>query len=200
MTSGINVLERFGQALMMVSAWPGRVASWFVLPMMLGVLLAVIGSMMRIQELFGWGSSIPLFGNNLSIIDLGELQWHLFAVMVMLSGAYAMAEDRHVRVDLLYAKFGPCGKAVVDIVGDAILLLPFCAIIGWLSLGFVNLAYISGEQSDYGGLSDRYLVKAILPIGLGLLFAAGLGRIIRNVGILLNRAQVNRQSGDVSHG
>ncbi|HEY9566838.1 MAG TPA: TRAP transporter small permease subunit, partial [Thalassobaculum sp.] len=99
-------------------------------------------------------------------------------------GVYTFAEDRHVRVDFLHAKLGPRGRAVVDIVGDLVLLLPFCAVVGWLSLRFVDLAYRSGELSDYGGLIDRYLVKAFLPIGLGLLFAAGFGRIIRNVGLL----------------
>src|SRR3546814_15210388 len=102
----------------------------------------------------------------------------------MLGGVYTFAEDRHVRVDFLHAKLGPRGRAVVDIVGDLVLLLPFCAVVGWLSLRFVDLAYRSGVLSDYGGLIDRYLVKAFLPIGLGLPFAAGFGRIIRNAGPL----------------
>jgi TRAP-type mannitol/chloroaromatic compound transport system permease small subunit len=76
------------------------------------------------------------------------------------------------------------------VLGDVFLLLPFCAIIFWLSLGFVDMAFRSGEKSDYGGLTDRYLVKAVIPIGLALLFACGLGRIIRNIGFLLSgRAQ-----------
>ncbi len=188
MTSSPNALERAGQALIQVSAWPGRAGSWLIVPMMFGVLLAVIYAAMRLQSLFGWGFSIPLFGNDLTVIDLGELQWHLFAVMVMLSGAFTYAENAHVRVDLVYSRISPRSRAVVDLVGDALFLLPFCAIVGWLSLRFVALAFNSGEQSDYGGLTDRYLVKSLLPIGLGLLFFAGLGRIIRNIGFLLNPA------------
>src|SRR3546814_13226602 len=102
----------------------------------------------------------------------------------MLGGVYTFAEDRHVRVDFLHAKLGPRGRAVVDIVGDLVLLLPFCAVVGWLSLRFVDLAYRSGEMSDYGGLIGCCLVKAILRIGLVLLSAAGCGRNIRNVGLL----------------
>lgn len=186
MTSSITLLERIGHALMTASAWPGRVSSWLILPIILAVLVAVAGTMMRMGELFGWGFSIPLFGTHLTISGLAELQWHLFAVIVMLGGTYTFAEDRHVRVDFIYAKFGSRGKAMVNIFGDLALLLPFCAIVGWLSLRFVDLAYRSGEQSDYGGLTDRYLVKAILPIGMAFLFAAGLGRVIANIGLLLS--------------
>lgn len=199
MSSSPNALERAGHALIQVSAWPGRIGSWLIVPMMFGVLLAVIYAALRLQSVFGWGFSIPLFGDDLSVIDLGELQWHLFAVVVMLSGAFTYAENSHVRVDLVYSRISPRSRAVVDLIGDVLFLLPFCAIVGWLSLRFVALAFNSGEQSDYGGLTDRYLVKAILPIGLGLLFFVGVGRIMRNIGFLLNPASrqvsIERQVG-----
>jgi len=51
--------------------------------------------------------------------------------------------------------------------------LPFCAIIGWLSLDYVSYSYNTGERSDYGGLDDRYLVKTILPIGFAVLALSG---------------------------
>lgn len=183
-----SILERAGHALTQVSAWPGRAASWLIVPMMLGVLLSVIFAALRMQLLFEWAFEIPLFGNDLTVADLAELQWHLFAVMVMLSGAFTFAENAHVRVDLVYSRISPRAQAVVDLVGDTLFLLPFCAIVAWLSLRFVALAFNSGEQSDYGGLTDRYLVKSVLPIGLALLFFAGLGRIIRSIGFLLNPA------------
>lgn len=201
MPSGPNVLERTGHALMVASAWLGRLSSWLILPITLAVVIGIIGTLMRMGELFSWGISIPLFGNRLTIAGLTELQWHLFAVMVMLGAAYALTEDRHVRVDFIYGKASDRRKAMVDLVGDVVLLLPFCLIVGWLSLGFVGLAYRSGEQSDYEGLIDRYLVKAILPIGLGLLFTAGLGRVLRNIGFLLSRRRDNtRPDGIVYHG
>jgi TRAP-type mannitol/chloroaromatic compound transport system permease small subunit len=198
-TPGSNVLERAGRALTQLSAWPGRAGSWLIIPMMVGVFLAVIGAVMRIQVIFDWGTPIPLFGNDLSIIDLNELQWHFFAAMVMLAGAFTFAEDNHVRVDIFYSKLSPRGKAVVNLVGDLLFLLPFCALIGWLSIRFVNMALISGERSDYGGLSHRWVVKALLPVGLGLLFAAGLGRVLQSIGILLNpnSAAPSREVGNV---
>jgi len=183
----LNSLQRFGQVLMKISAWPGKISSWLVLPIIACVLAAVIGGIFRLSQLISWDQSILLFGNQLSIIGLVELQWHLLACMVMLGGSYALHEDRHVRVDMMYAKVSPKWRATIDAVGDLIFLLPFCALIAWLSLRFVDMAIRSGEQSDYGGLTDRYLVKSIIPIGLGLLFLTGLGRILRNIGFLLGQ-------------
>lgn len=190
MNTKTHTLERFGQALMQLSAWPGRLSSWLILPIILSVLVGVVGGLMRLGELFGWGFSIPLFGSHLTMATLTELEWHLLAVIVMFGAAFTMVEERHVRVDLVYANLSDRKKVIIDVLGDLFLLLPFCAIIFWLSLGFVDMAFRSGEKSDYGGLTDRYLVKAVIPLGLALLFACGLGRIIRNVGFLLSgRAQ-----------
>lgn len=183
-----NALQRSGQVLMLISAWPGRISSWLVLPIILCVLAAIIGAMLRMSQLAAWDQRIWLFGNQLSMIGLAELQWHLFAVMVMLGGSYALQQDRHVRVDMLYAKISPKWRATVDTIGDLLFLIPFCIIIAWLSLRFVDMAIRSNEQSDNaGGLVDRYLVKSIVPIGLSLLFLTGFGRVLRNIGFLLSK-------------
>jgi len=195
-----NGLQRLGQVLMSIGAWPGMASSWLILPIILCVLIAVVGGMFRLAQLATWDQPILLFGDQLSIIGLIELQWHLFAVMVMLGGSYSLQQDRHVRVDMLYAKVSPKSRATVDAIGDLIFLLPFCAIVAWLSLRFVDMAMVSGEQSDYGGLTDRYLVKAILPIGLGLLFLTGLGRVLRNLGFLLSKQEPANINGATNNG
>ncbi len=200
MTSGILLLERIGRALMKLGAWPGRMGSWLILPIIIAVLVAIVATQMRVAVLFDWDQTLPLLGTDLSINALVELQWHLFAVIVMLGGAYTLVEDRHVRVDFIYANLGPRGRAAVDIIGDLIFLLPFCAIVGWLSLRFVDLAFRSGEQSDYGGLTDRYLVKAFIPIGLALLFASGLGRVLCNLAVLFRGTTGDDGTGKASHG
>lgn len=195
-----NALQRLGQVLMTVSAWPGLISSWLILPIMLCVLAAVIGGMMRLSQLATWEQPIWLFGNQISMIGLAEMQWHLFAVMVMLGGSYALQQDRHVRVDMMYSKVSPKWRATIDTIGDLAFLLPFCAIIAWLSLRFVDMAIRSGEQSDNaGGLIDRYLIKTIVPIGLSLLFLTGLGRVIRNIGFLLSKDDATSNNKSVTN-
>lgn len=182
-----STLERVGHALVEASAWPGRLAAWLLLPMIALVLLAVVGSLMKWGQIARWDADILLFGSELTLTGLAELQWHIQAVIVMLGMSYALSRNAHVQVDMLSARFSPRVTAGVNLVCDLLFLMPFCIIIGWLSLGFVEFAYNTGEQSDYGGLTDRYLIKAILPIGFVFLGLAGIGRILMHLGELFAR-------------
>lgn len=182
-----STLERVGHALVQASAWPGRIAAWLLLPMIALVFLAVVGSLMKWGQIASWDAEIPLFGTELTLTGLAELQWHFQAVIVMLGMSYALSRNAHVQVDMLSTRFTPRFNAGVNLVCDVLFLMPFWVIIGWLSLGFVEFAYNTGEQSDYGGLSDRYLVKSILPIGFVFLGLTGVGRILLHLGQLFAR-------------
>lgn len=178
-------LVRAGRAITTVSAWPGRAASWLLVPLALLVIGTVTGSLMQVGTIVQWGVDVPILGTGLTINSLNELQWHLLAIVTMLSLPYALVENRHVRVDMLYAGLKPRQRTIVDLAGDVLFLMPFCIVIGYLSIRFVTFAYTTGEQSTYGGLVDRWVVKAFLPLGLGLLFLTGIGRILIHVGTLL---------------
>ena len=180
-----STLERIGHALVTLGAWPGQVVAWLLLPMIVLVLTTVIGSLMQVGQIATWQTDLLLFGTGLTLNGLTELQWHLMAMIVMLGMSYALARDQHVRVDLVYGGLGPRWQAAIDLVGDVLFLLPFCAVIGWLSLNFVQFSYSTGEESDYGGLTDRYLVKTFMPIGFVFLGITGLGRILVNVSRLI---------------
>ncbi|AMY68384.1 TRAP transporter small permease subunit [Frigidibacter mobilis] len=178
-------LVRIGQAITAVSAWPGRAAAWLLVPLALLVIGTVVGSLMQVGTIVRWGVDVPVLGTGLTINSLNELQWHLLAIVTMLALPYALAENRHVRVDMIYAGLCRRRRSIVDLAGDLLFLAPFCIIIGYLSIRFVTFAYTTGEQSTYGGLTDRWVVKAFLPLGLALLFLAGIGRILTHVGTLM---------------
>lgn len=192
MTNRSN-LERVGHALVEASAWPGLVAAWLLLPTMALIALAVVGSLMGVGQIASWEADLPLLGSALTLTGVSELQWHLQAIIVMMGMSYALARNAHVRVDMISAKFSSRGMALVNLVGDLVFLLPFCVIIGWLSLDYVSYSHASGEQSNYGGLTDRYLVKSILPIGFSVLALSGVGRILIHLSMVFAR-------GDRSNG
>ena len=157
----------------------GEVTSWFALGVLISVLVAVIASALRANEILGWVVDIPLFGDNLTVNDVIDLEWHFFAVMVMVGGTYAYLDDRHVRSDLIYASLSPSTRKWIDSLGDIFLMLPFTAVMCWLSIGFVMRSYNSGEGSDYGGMLDRFLIKSTIPIGFAILFLVILARVAR---------------------
>ncbi|EBA06739.1 TRAP transporter small permease subunit [Sagittula stellata] len=193
-------LERVGHALVQTGAWPGRAAAWLLLPMIALVLVAVIGSLMHVGQIATWQTDLPLFGTELTLTGLAELQWHLLAIIIMLGMSYALAQDQHVRVDLVYDKLSTRGKAVLDLLGDVIFLLPFCVIIGWLSLNFVEFSFNTGERSDYGGLTDRYLIKSFLPLGFVFLGITGIGRILIHLGRIFSPAHAEHAAHEDRNG
>ena len=81
------------------------------------------------------------------------------------------------------------GRAIIDVLGHLIFLLPFCVLIAWLSRHFVEMSFVSHEQSNYGGLTDRWIIKAALPLGLLFLAVNALGQVLENIAFLLDPKQ-----------
>ena len=173
----IGKCQRLLERLLLICDWIGRVNAWLLIPMSLMVIATVIFNQFNLSQLLKWETDLPLFGQQLTVISVVELQWHLFGIFILVGGSWVLQYDRHVRVDLLYVRFSPLWRNVVNLIGDLAFLLPFCAVIFWFSLAMVKRSYLAGEGSDYDALMDRYLIKSILPIGFGLLFLNGLLRI-----------------------
>ncbi len=143
----------------------GKTISWMALIL---VLLIVVDVFLRYVFQF---SSPAVF----------ELEWHLFAALFLLGAGWTFKNDQHVRVDLFYQKFSEKGKAVVNLMGSLILLLPFC-IVGFVeSLDFTLNSLNIGETSpDPGGLPARYLIKSCIPISFLLLGLQGVSVVLKS--------------------
>ena len=168
-------LKRLIEAIEFVSEWSGRAVAWLVLAM---VLLIAYDVAMR--YLFQHGS-----------VALQELEWHLFALLFLLGGAYTLKHDAHVRVDILYHSrwMDDRRRAWVDLLGGLFLLTPFCLLVIVASLPFVGSAYGLGEGSpDAGGLPARWLLKAAIPLGFGLLLLQGVAHMLRSVAVLTRKS------------
>jgi TRAP-type mannitol/chloroaromatic compound transport system permease small subunit len=119
-------------------------------------------------------------------IALQEMEWHLFAMVFLFGIAYGLKEDGHVRVDVLYDRFSPRWKAIVNIGGTVMVLLPLSVLIIEGSVWYVQEAYGSGEVSgDPGGLPYRWLIKLVIPASFVFLVVSATGFIIRNINIYL---------------
>ena len=118
-------------------------------------------------------------------IALQEMEWHLFSMVFLFGMAYGLKEDSHVRVDVLYDRFSPRWKAIVNIGGTVLFLLPLSVLIVEGSVWYVQEAYNSGEVSgDPGGLPYRWLIKLAIPVSFIFLIVSATGFVIRNVNIL----------------
>ncbi len=173
------MLTSFLASVERACAWFGRLASWTLPVLVLSVCVSVLLVQLRANELVNWGTSIPLFGERLTLNGLSDLEWHLFAIVVMLGSVYALRDDAHVSVDFLSSHFKPRTRKIVTLLGDLLFLLPFACIMTWFSWRYMMSAYASGEGSSYGGLIDRWIIKAVMPLGFGLLTLFGVARVLR---------------------
>lgn len=168
-TYGDDALGRAGRALEAIVEWSGRATMWILLAMVL-----LIGTNVILRYFFAIGP-----------VALQELEWHLMVPVALIGSAYGLRHDAHVRVDILYDRFGARAKALVNLFSAAGLLVT-AALVFYLSLNFVDQAYQIGEGSpDPGGLQNRFLLKAFVPLGFALLGLQALAHLILNAKRLL---------------
>ena len=129
------------------------------------------------------------------IVILEELQWHFYGIMVMMSISYAVTTDEHIRLDILYTKFSPKKKAVVDIIGIIFLLLPMIVVIFDNSLGFVYDSWKVNERSDAPmGLCCRWAFKSFMSLGIALVGIAAISKIFTNAKIIIRTTKACKRS------
>ena len=113
-----------------------------------------------------------------------EIQWYMFAGMVLLGAPYALKMNEHVRVDLVYGMVSERTQIWIDIVGGILFLLPICVILTYFTWPwFVESWEINEVSSNAGGLI-RWPVKLLLPVGFCLMALQGVSEIIKRVAAL----------------
>ena len=150
-----------------------------------------IAGVLNLAMLFNvFYDAITRYFFNTGSIAMQEMEWHLFAMVFLFGIAYALKEDGHVRVDVLYDRFSPRWKAIVNIGGTVLFLLPLSVLIVEGSVWYVTEAYTSGEVSgDPGGLPYRWLIKLVIPASFVFLIVSATGFVIHNISILRGFAE-----------
>jgi len=143
-----------------------------------------------------------------SSIGIEELSWHLYAAIFLLGIPFALKSESHVRVDLLYENFAPKTQALIDLVGTAVFLLPFCLVVIWTGSLFTMAAYglgdlpasfsdffqqlanagIGEKSQDPGGLLNRWIIKGVIPLSFFFLLLAAIAFFIKRLNIFVGNA------------
>lgn len=120
-----------------------------------------------------------------------EVQWYLFAFVVLLGASHTLRLNEHVRVDLIYGWVSERTRLWIDVIGITVFLLPACAYLAWLSWPFFELSLRQGEVSSNSGGLIRWPVKFIIVAGFGLLVLQGLSELIKRIAALQNLITVD---------
>jgi TRAP-type mannitol/chloroaromatic compound transport system permease small subunit len=147
----------------------GRTVAWLCLPVVLVQFAVVV-----MRYVFGMGS-----------IWLTETIMYGHATLFMLAAAWTLSQGGHVRVDVFYADVGPRRRALVDLGGALLLLLPFMLVLLCFSLPYVSRSWAILETSrETSGLPAVFLLKTLIPLFALLMALQGVAEAIRAADVL----------------
>ena len=135
----------------------GKFFSYF-LPIIVILVIYIVIS----RYLFGVGRA-----------DLQELALYFHALVFLGCAGWALVEEEHVRVDILYKDKSNPYKRIINTLGLVFFVLPVVLIISFYSIDFIKLSWLLKESStEPGGLQTVYLHKTIILLFPLVLFLA----------------------------
>jgi TRAP-type mannitol/chloroaromatic compound transport system permease small subunit len=164
----MRALLTLARAIDAINARLGRIAVWLVL------LSCAISA----------GNAISRYAFDVSSNAWLELQWYLFAGMVLLGAPFVLSVNGHVRVDVLYGRAAPRTRAWIDLLGLLLFLLPTAALVAYVAWPFFLESYRGGETSGNAGGLLRWPVKLLLPVGFGLLVLQAVAEVVKRIAYL----------------
>jgi len=125
------------------------------------------------------------YGFNIGNIAVQESITYMHGLVFMLAIAHTLKTNGHVRVDILYQRWGPKGQAIVNLIGSIFLLLPVCIFIFYISWDYVSASWSYYEGSrEAGGIDGVFLLKSLIPLMAILLFLQGLSEALKSINVL----------------
>ncbi len=170
-----NPMASAVQLLDGLSEWTGRSIAWLTLLMVVVTFIVVV-----MRYIFNTGN-----------IQLQESVFYMHSFVFLLGAGYTLKHDGHVRVDIFYRPMSERGKAVINIIGTLLLLLPVSGFILWISWEYVAFSWHTMEGSqEAGGIDALYLLKTSLILMPVLMILQGIAELLRNLLVLTGQGHL----------
>jgi TRAP-type mannitol/chloroaromatic compound transport system permease small subunit len=170
--------------------------------------------MVLICALISAGNAIVRYLFSMSSNGWLEIQWYMFAIIVLMGASYTLKMNEHVRVDIFYGSISDRARLWVDVFGIVVFLLPITIYFTWLCWPFFHSSYASCftagwpsvsepgkyvstlfggtcEQSSNAGGLIRWPVKMLLVAGFGMLTLQGISELIKRVAALAGVVKID---------
>jgi TRAP-type mannitol/chloroaromatic compound transport system permease small subunit len=166
----MKVLVHLSEAIDRLNGRIGRFIQWLTLAM---VIVGALNALLRYATRFA--------GVSLSSNAFIDLQWYMFSLVFLLGAAWGLDNGAHVRVDVMYERLSTKARAIIDLLGTLLFLLPFSVMMLYVSWPPVRNSWAIRETSpDPGGLA-RYPIKTVILICFALLLLQGISEAIKAV-------------------
>ncbi len=172
----LNILFKTSLFLEKIVSYFGKIGSWLALPLIFIIIFDIIT-----RRFFILGST-----------KLQEMEWHLHTALFLLLIGYAYIKNSHVRIEIVREKYSSSLKSMFEIFGIILFLIPYTLLIIYYGLDFVDRSFRMNEVSSaLTGLSHRWIIKSFIPIGMILLFIAGVSILLKNIVFLVSKNKKN---------
>ena len=119
---------------------------------------------------------------NMSYIIIQEIIMYLHALIFMFGISYALKENSHVKIDVLYNSLNKRTQRVISIAGLVSFILPTALFIIYVSIDMVTQSWMILEgSSEAGGLDLVFILKSLIPISGILIFLQGISELIKHI-------------------
>jgi TRAP-type mannitol/chloroaromatic compound transport system permease small subunit len=159
-------VQGFLHAIDGISTWVGKAAAWLIVVLM-SIVCIEVGKRYILNAPTAW------------IFDLDNM---LYGTLFMLCGAYALAQNAHVRGDFLYSSMRPRTQASLDLVLYIVFFIPGIAALIYSGYVFGKESWLINEHSTVTADGPPvYQFKAMIPVAGALVMLQGFAEIVRCV-------------------
>lgn len=156
-------MERFIAIIDSISDWAGKLFAFVVLAAILATVVAVI-----MRYVF---NAPPIWGLELSV--------YLCGITYLMGGAYAELTKAHVRIDIIYARWSPRVRAIVDLVTKPVFFFGVATLF-WLGLEWTLEAFVKGTTSGTPWSPPVWPIRSFIVLGSLLLLLQGIATLVRD--------------------
>jgi TRAP-type mannitol/chloroaromatic compound transport system permease small subunit len=165
-----------------ISTWVGKLSAWLII-LLMSVVCVEVFKRYILNAPTAW------------IFDALNM---LYGSLFMLAGAYALAQNTHVRGDFLYSSMKPRTQATLDLVLYILFFIPGIAALIYAGSEYAADSWRIREHSNVTADGPpMYHFKTVIPIAGALVMLQGVAEIIRCV-VCLKTGQWPERLKDVS--
>ena len=111
-----------------------------------------------------------------------DFSMQMYGAILMMSGAYCLATESHVRGDVIYRLFKPRTQGWIDLVLYFIFFFPGVIALAFYGADYAALAWKIKETSWSSPAQIQiYMAKSLIPVGGILLIIQGVAEVFRSV-------------------
>jgi len=155
-------IQRLLHAVDRISTWVGKTAAWLIVVLMLVVVTEVF-KRYALNAPTAW------------IYDVNNM---MYGTLFMLSGAYTLAQDGHVRGDFVYGNLKPRTQAWIDLVLYVLFFLPGIGALTWAGWTYYLDSLGMNEHTFNATPLPLYPFKFVIPLAGAIVLLQGIIEMI----------------------